>query len=53
MLENENKSWNEHLQYISKGIIRRRAIEEEYEEFFTPLESPGKSSSSSSMQIKC
>jgi len=36
MLKNEDKSWNEHLQYTSKGIIRRGAIEEFYEEFFTP-----------------
>jgi hypothetical protein len=43
MLENEDKSWNEHLQYTSKGIIRRGAIEVEYEEFFTPSESPSSS----------
>jgi len=45
MLKNEDKSWNEHLQYTSKGIIRRGAIEEDYEEFFTPWKSPRKSSS--------
>jgi hypothetical protein len=35
------------LQYIGEGIIQRKITkEEEFEKFFTPLESPGKSPSS-------
>ncbi len=43
----EKNSWKEQLQYIGEGIIQRKITkEEEFEKFFTPLESPGKSPSS-------
>jgi hypothetical protein len=45
--KNEDKSWNEHLQYINERIIWRGTIEEEeYDEVFTPSEGSGKSPSS-------